>query len=40
MYPPIALFRPDLAKAMLKYRIQGMPPALERAAEGGYSGAR
>ena len=40
MYPAIALFRPDLAKAMLKYRIQGMKEAQSRAAEGGFNGAR
>ena len=40
MYPPIAVFRPDLARAMLKYRIQGMKPAQQRAASGGYDGAR
>ena len=40
MYPPIALFRPDLAKAMLKYRIQGIEEAMKRAKSGGYEGAR
>jgi len=36
----MALINPDLAKSMLKYRIQGMAAAQERAAEGGYNGAR
>ena len=40
MYPPILVFRPDLAKAMLGYRIQGIGEAKQRAAEGGYQGAR
>ena len=40
MYPPILVFRPDLAKAMLGYRIQGIGEAQQRAAEGGYQGAR
>ncbi len=40
MFPPIVVFRPDLAKAMLKYRVEGMSEALKRASEGGYSGAR
>ena len=40
MYPPILVFRPDLAKAMLAYRIQGIGEAQQRAAEGGYQGAR
>ena len=40
MYPPILMFRPDLAKAMLKYRIQGIEEAQDRSAEGGYDGAR
>ena len=40
MYPPMLMFRPDLARAMLKYRIQGIDEAKARAAEGGYNGAR
>ena len=40
MYPPILVFRPDLAKAMLKYRIQRIGEAQLRAASGGYQGAR
>ncbi len=40
MYPPMLMFRPDLAKAMLKYRIQGIPQAQARARQGGYNGAR
>ncbi len=40
MYPPVLMFRPDLAKAMLKYRIQGIPEAQARARQGGYNGAR
>lgn len=40
MYPAITLLRPDLAKAMLSYRIQGIGEAMKRAASGGYEGAR
>ncbi len=40
MYPPILMFRPDLAKAMLRYRIQGIEEAQDRAFEGDYEGAR
>ncbi len=40
MYPPVLMFRPDLAKAMLKYRIQCIEEAQIRAQDGGYNGAR
>jgi trehalose/maltose hydrolase-like predicted phosphorylase len=40
MYPPILMLRPDLARDMLSYRINGMPEAFARALEGGYGGAR
>ncbi|XP_059096648.1 protein-glucosylgalactosylhydroxylysine glucosidase-like [Tigriopus californicus] len=40
MYPPILMFRPDLAKEMLKYRMQGISEAQQRAAQDGYEGAR
>lgn len=40
MYPPVLMFRPDLAKAMLNYRIRGIEEARDRAQEGGYNGAR
>ncbi|XP_067686916.1 uncharacterized protein [Haliotis asinina] len=40
MYPPILMFHPGLAKAMLSYRIYAMPPSYERAASGGYGGLR
>lgn len=40
MYPPILMFRPDLAREMLSYRIKGMGPAFERAVDGGYQGTR
>jgi len=40
MYPSILMFRPDLARDMLSYRIAGMDLARERAAEGGYNGVR
>jgi len=40
MYPPILMFRPDLAVDMLSYRIHGMDYAKERAVSGGYEGAR
>ena len=40
MYPAILLFRPDLAKMMLKYRIQGIGEAQMRAQENGHNGAR
>jgi len=40
MYPPILVFRPDLARDMLSYRISRMDEAKKRAELGGYSGAR
>lgn len=36
MYPAILMLRPDLARQMLSYRINGMVPAFQRAASGGY----
>ncbi len=38
MYPAVLMFRPDLAKDMLSYRIHGMEPAFRRAYNGGFSG--
>ena len=40
MYPPILLLNPDLAKAMLNYRMQGIEEAIKRSQSGGYEGAR
>jgi len=40
MYPAIMMLRPDMGRDMLSYRIHGIVPAIIRAAEGGYAGAR
>ncbi len=40
MMPPIALFRPELARIMLNYRIRRIGEAQLRAQDGGYNGAR
>ncbi len=40
MMPPIAMFRPDLARIMLNYRVKRIGEAQDRAGEGGYDGAR
>ncbi len=40
MMPPIAMFRPDLARIMLNYRIKRIGEAQARAENGSYSGAR
>ena len=40
MLPAVLLFKPDLVKASLNYRVSKMGEALKRAAEGGFEGAR
>lgn len=40
MYPGILMLRPELARDMLSYRIHGIEAAFDRAAVGGYQGAR
>lgn len=40
MLPAVLMFRPELAKEMLKYRIRNMGEAEKRAESGGYGGAR